>query len=56
MRELSAANREAIPKAVIGSLDQIYAMLDTLPEPHNVIKEDIESILAQILARVPDAA
>jgi hypothetical protein len=52
MPELPDADRRPIPKAVLASLDQVYAMLDTLPEPHHVIKDDIESILAQILARV----
>lgn len=52
MAELPNGDRLAIPKAVLASLDQVYALLDTLPEPHSVIKEDVESIIAQILARV----
>jgi len=52
MTDVPDPTAAVIPKAVLASLDQVYALLATLPEPHSIIKEDVEAILAQILARV----
>ena len=52
MSEQLDAEDAAIPKAVLASLDQVYTILSALPEPYLNIKEDVEAILAQILARV----
>jgi len=52
MSDHSAPEDEAIPKAVLASLDQVYEILSALPEPYTTIKEDVEAILAQILSRV----
>jgi hypothetical protein len=52
MTDVPDANGAVIPKAVLASLDQVYALLATIPEPYTMIKEDVEAILAQILARV----